>query len=196
MKELNATMVNLCRSREVGCREAWVSVILSTVILASPERAAWRMGMIFGKSHRYAVVLALSALLVAPLVGCGGGGGTEVTTTPTPDATVRAIFSGRVVDFNSGDISVAGAVVSFNGASTTTANDGTFTLQTTPTTETLNARVVGPNNNYYNTGYVNGTSYNVVNPGFPVPPTAGGASRDLGVIKIATQDGPPPPPPI
>jgi len=181
----------------VGCREARVSVILSTGILASPERAAWRMGMIFGKSHRYAVVLALSALLVAPLVGCGGGsGGGGGTATPTPDATVRATFSGRVVDFNSGDIPVAGAVVTFNGASVLTANDGTFTLQTNPSTETLNARVVGPNNNYYNTGYVNGLSYNVVNPGFPVPPTAGGASRDLGVIKIATQDGPPPPPPI
>ena len=152
--------------------------------------------MIFGKSHRYAVVLALSALLVAPLVGCGGGSGDGGTATPTPDPVARAIFSGRVVDFNSGDISVAGVVVTFNGVSATTANDGTFTFQTTPTTETLSASVVGPNNNYYNTGYVNGTSYNVVNPGFPVPPTAGGASRDLGIIKIATKDGPPPPPPI
>ena len=152
--------------------------------------------MIFGKSHRYAVVLALSAILVVPLVGCGGGSGDGGSTaTPTPSVT-KAIFTGRVVDFNSGDIAVAGATVTLNGVSASTLNDGSFRLEVPSLSATANATVVGPNNNYYNTGYVNGVAYNVVNPGFPVPATAGGASRDLGTIKIATQDGPPPPPPI
>ena len=150
--------------------------------------------MIFGKSHRYAVVLALSALLVVPLVGCGGGGGGD-TTTPTPDPAGRVVFTGKVIDSNNGDTAVAGALVSLNGVSTSTLNDGSFRLETAAVTATAYAKVVGPKNNYYNTGYVNGSPYNVANPGFPVPATAGGQARDLGVIKIANQDGPPPPPP-
>jgi hypothetical protein len=150
--------------------------------------------MIFGKSHRYAVVLALSALLVVPLVGCGGGGGSD--SPPTPDPAGRAVFSGRVIDSNSGDTAVAGARVTLNGVSTSTLNDGSFRLETSATTATINATVVGPNNYYYNTGYVNGSQYNVANPGFPVPPTAGGQARNLGTIRLANQDGPPPPPPI
>jgi hypothetical protein len=155
------------------------------------------MGMIFGKSHHYAVFLALSALLVVPLVGCGGGGGVvDPGASPTPNPAVRAVFTGRVVDYNNGDLAVPGALVTFNGVSGFTANDGTFRLDTPATTTEANATVVGPNNNFYSTGFVNGTQYNVVNPGFPVPATGGGQSRDLGIIKIANQDGPPPPPPL
>ena len=177
------------------CEKARVSAILSTVILASLEEAAWRMGMIFGKSHHYAVVLALSAFLVVPLIGCGGGGGTDPATA-SPDPAQRAIITGRVVDFNNGDLPVAGALVSFNGVSQYSASDGSFRLDVPATATSANATVLGPNNNFYSTGFVNGTQYNVVNPGFPVPATVGGQSRDLGTIKILDQDGPPPPPPI
>jgi hypothetical protein len=154
------------------------------------------MGMIFGKSHRYAVILALSAILVVPLVGCGGGGGVDPNASPTPDASARAIVVGRVVDFNNGKQAVAGALVTFNGVSAFTGNDGGFRLEVPATTTNTNATVVGPNNNFYSTGYVNGTQYNVVSPGFPVPPTAGGESRDLGIVEVGNQSGPPPPPPI
>ena len=149
--------------------------------------------MIFGKSHHYAVVLALSAFLAVPLVGCGGGGGTD--TTPPIDATARATFIGLVLDYNNESLPVPGAQVSFNGVSVFTASDGSFTLNAPANTGTVNATVVGPNNNFYSTGIVNGVQYNTVSPGFPVPSTAGGASRDLGVIKIGNQSGPPPPPP-
>ncbi len=149
--------------------------------------------MIFGKSHHYAVVLALSALLVVPLVGCGGGGGTD--TPPSVNPTGVATFKGIVLDYNNESLPVPGAQVSFNGVSVFTANDGSFTLDAPATVDTVNATVVGPNNNFYSTGIVNGVQYNTVNPGFPVPGTAGGASRDLGVIKIGNQSGPPPPPP-
>lgn len=150
--------------------------------------------MIFGKSHHYAVVLALSAFLVVPLVGCGGGGSSD-TASPTPDPALRAVFTGRVVD-SLNDLAVPGALVSFNGVSGYTENDGSFRLDTPATSAAAYATVVGPNNYYYSTGSVNGTAYNVVNPGFPVPATSGGQSRDLGTIKISSQDGPPPPPPI
>lgn len=153
--------------------------------------------MIFGKSHRYAVVLALSALLVVPLVGCGGGSGDgSATATPTPDPASRAVLVGRVVDSYNGDQAIAGVVVRFNGAQATTATDGTFRLEAPSTTGTLFATVTGPNNGYYSSAYVNGTSTNVVNPGIEIGATAGGVQRDLGTIKLFSTDGPPPPPPL
>ena len=95
-----------------------------------------------------------------------------------------------------GDEAVAGAVVSFNGAQTSTANDGSFRLEAAATAGTLYARVVGPNNGYYSSAYINGVSVNVTNPGITVGATAGGQQRDLGTIKLFSTDGPPPPPPL
>lgn len=152
--------------------------------------------MIFGKSHRYAVVLALSALLIVPLVGCGGGGDGTPAPSPTPDPASRAVLIGRVVDSYNGDQSIAGAVVSFNGAQVLTDNSGAFRLEAAATAGTLYATVVGPGSNFYNSGYVNGTSVNVVNPGIAIGATAGGQTRDLGNIKLFSKDGPPPPPPL
>ncbi|MBB6049012.1 hypothetical protein [Armatimonas rosea] len=154
------------------------------------------MGMIFGKSHRYAVVLALSALLIVPLVGCGGGDGGDPPASPTPDPSKLAVLTGRVVDSYNGDQSVAGAVVSFNGVNTASDVNGNFSLKAPATGGTLYATVVGPSNNFYNSATVNGVAVNVVSPGIAVGATAEGQTRNLGVIKLFSKDGPPPPPPL
>lgn len=153
--------------------------------------------MIFGKGHRsetrLTLLLALGALCVVPLLGCGGGGGGG-GTTPTPAPGGRATFTGRVVDGNNGDRGVPAAIVTINGVAVSTGNDGGFTFEAAASASVTYGTVVGPGSNYYATGYVSGSQYNVVSPGFPVQPISNGQSRDLGTIRIASQDGPPFPP--
>ena len=153
--------------------------------------------MIFGKGHRYetrfAILMALGALLITPLVGCGGGSANG-TPTPSPTPSGQATFVGRVIDANNGDRGVSGARVTLNGIETFTNADGSFTLLAGANVTVSYATVVGPGGNFYNTGYVAGSQYNVVGSGFPVQPITAGASRDLGTIRIASNDGPPFPP--
>lgn len=156
--------------------------------------------MIFGKGHRsetrLTLLLALGALCVAPLIGCGGGGGGTPDGSPTPDPNGRATFTGRVVDGNNGDRGVQAAYVTINGTSVYTGADGGFTLEGSTSTGITYGTVLGPGGNYYATGYVSGSQYNVVSPGFPIQPISAGQSRNLGTIRIASQDGPPFPPPF
>lgn len=153
--------------------------------------------MIFGKGHRYetrfTLLLVLGALLITPLVGCGGGSSSG-TPAPTPTPSGQATFVGRVVDANNGDRGVSGALITLNGTSIFTSADGSFSFSALANASVAYATVVGPGGNFYNTGYVGGAQYNLAGSGFPVQPVTAGASRDFGTIRIASNDGPPFPP--
>lgn len=151
---------------------------------------------------RRQTLAALGGVVAASLlVGCGGGSGGDGGNGNGGGGGggSRATFTGRVVDVNSAEAAVQGAVVTLNGVSTTTGADGSFSLQAPAFATVTNATVVGPTDNagralYYRDGFYGGVQYNLAINGFPVQPILAGEARNLGTVKLGSQSGPPFPP--
>jgi hypothetical protein len=140
---------------------------------------------------------ALLSTLGFALVGCGGGGG-DPGTDPTPAPGSRVAVTGRVIDVGN-NLPVPGASISFNGVTTVTNNDGTFSVGAPPTTTTQNVSVAGPLASdktpaYHATVAYKGRTYG--SGSFPIDATSKGGTTvvDLGDVFIANLSYPPYPP--
>jgi hypothetical protein len=139
---------------------------------------------------------ALLSTLGLALVGCGGGGNGP-GTDPTPAPGSRVAVTGRVIDIGN-NLPVPGASISFNGVTTVTNNDGTFSVGAPPTTASQSVSVAGPlaidkTPAYHSTVFYNGRSYG--SGSFPIDATnKGGASVSVGDVFIANLSYPPFPP--
>lgn len=145
-------------------------------------------------TRRQAMTAVGGAVAISLLAGCGGGSGGGNGGGGNGGGGSLATFTGRVVDINSNEAPVQGATIALNGRTTTTAVDGTFILQTPPNSAIANATVTGPNNQYYFQGYWNGAQYDLARVGFPVQAILANESRNLGTVKLGSQNGPPFPP--
>lgn len=151
-------------------------------------------------------ILAVGALFCAFVAGCGGGGGSNGggTNGGGGNGGSKAIFTGVVLDANAGDTPVNGAKVVIGGVTTFTGTDGSFLVKTDPITAAAKGSLQGPLDSlgreaYYRSGYHcpvgSGCSLgNLVSPGFDVPATGAGSTRNLGTFKLGNTDGPPFPP--
>ncbi len=141
--------------------------------------------------------VALLSTLGLALVGCGGGGGGGTGGPGGGDPTRKVPVIGRVIDIGN-NLPVSGASISFNGVTTVTSTDGTFSVAAPPTTTAQNVSVAGPlaadsTPAYHATVFYNGRGYG--SGSFPIDGTDGrGTSVDLHDIFVANVSYPPFPP--
>ncbi len=166
--------------------------------------------MIFGRGHRVSRRQALvtcgllaSTALLALTAGCGGGGGDTDPNGGGGGGTTRVTLTGQVIDIYKSGQGVEGASVSYNGTTVLTDSSGNFSLDATPSSSVLRAVVIGPNLSngqpgYHGSGTVStlgATYYRLNTEGFPLAATTGQTDPvNVGIIRLANVDGPPPPP--
>ncbi|MFM7320965.1 MAG: hypothetical protein ACKO5K_05505 [Armatimonadota bacterium] len=150
--------------------------------------------------------LAVGAALCALVAGCGGGGSASGggSNGGGGGGGSKAIFTGVVLDANSGDTPVNGAKVVIAGVTAFTGSDGSFLVKTDPIATATKGSLQGPLDSlgreaYYRSGYhcpagLGCSLVNLVSPGFDVPATGAGSTRNLGTFKLGNTDGPPFPP--
>jgi len=150
--------------------------------------------------------LAVGLVLGTLLAGCGGGGSASGggTNGGGGGGGSKAIFTGVVLDANAGDTPISGAKVIIAGVTTFTGTDGSFLVKTDPVATATTGSLQGPLDSlgreaYYRNGYhcpvgAGCSLGNLVSPGFDVPATAAGGTRNLGTFKLGNTDGPPFPP--
>ncbi|MGC4044259.1 MAG: hypothetical protein QM758_10710 [Armatimonas sp.] len=158
--------------------------------------------MTFGFEGRFsrrramlAGAMLFSALVMAAVSGCGGGGDGG-TTNPTPDPTRTVPLTGQIIDVGN-NLPVPGAIVAFNGAQAITDANGNFSVPSAPTTGSSNVSVVGPNDAsglpaYHSTVVYNNHIYN--SGSFPIGATSGNTTVSVGQVFIANLSYPPFPP--
>jgi len=169
--------------------------------------------MIFGTSHvdhantgrlsrRWLLAMAAGSLSFI-LAGCTSGGSGS-GSGGSGGAGGRVTLTGKVVDANNNDEPIAGAKVTIDGNLVLTGTNGTFSFSLAPISIPTTAKVEGPMNAqnqipFYDNGYhcPPGSACSLLNlrtSGFLVGVTPGGSTRNLGIIKLGSTDGPPFPP--
>jgi hypothetical protein len=144
-------------------------------------------------------VALLSTLAVTALSGCGGGGDGGNGGGGGGGGTRTVPITGRVMDVGN-NLPVPGALVSFNGVTTTTNTEGQFSVAAPPTTGSETVFVQGPADAtgaaaYHSTVIYNNRTYGSGR--FPIDATDGrGATVGLGDVFIANLSYPPFPPDI
>lgn len=143
-----------------------------------------RSGFLFG-----APWWALAALVVL-LAGCGGGGGDD-GGGGGGGGTGTATVTGRVVDAISG-LGVAGATITYGGATATSSATGTFSLTVNAPAAIQRLTATAPN--YRNLGQYNGATVRLATEGISVQALTVDQTVNIGTIQLYSTDSPPPPP--
>ena len=141
-------------------------------------------------------IAAIALSLLA--AGCGGGGGGGSTPGGGGGGTGNGTITGTIVDGTSG-ATIANATITYAGQTTKSNTLGTFSLSAPAQTSAQPLRVVGPNKAdgtpaYFNAGQYQGRTISLGTDGIQIASLSENQTLNLGVIKLFSQDGPPPPP--
>jgi len=158
---------------------------------------------VFAKGRQLMVAVAATGVFGLAAAGCGGGGGGGGNPSPTPTATVatQTTITGTLQD-GSGLVTPAGianATVSFNGKTTTTASNGTFTLQFTGAVSTGTMTITPGTGTtaFQQVATVGSSCYQSGGGGsvqIQVPAVNANATLSLGAVKVFLVSTPPQPP--